>query len=99
MTAHGTAIYGTRGGPVAPGDWGVTTQRGKTVYVHLMRAHDGRVTLPIDAPMRGTVASARLFDGGEPVKVMAGKGRIELSGLPPLSKAWDQIVALELRNV
>ncbi len=97
MTAHGTAIYGTRGGPIAPGDWGVATQRGKTVYVHLMRAHDGRVTLPIDAPMRGTVASARLFDGGAPVKVMAGKGRIELSGLPPLGKAWDQIVALELR--
>ncbi len=93
LTANGRSIYGTRGGPIAPGPWGVTTQRDKTVYVHLLRAHDGRVALPF----AGKVASARLFDGDAPVTVTARGGTIELSGLPPLGDRWDQIVALRLR--
>lgn len=93
LKTNGDAIYGTRGGPVAPGEWGVTTQRGKMVYVHLLRAHDGGITLPLSAK----VASARLLDGGAPVTVVARKGSVALSGLPPLGDAWDQIVVLTLR--
>src|SRR5438094_8366568 len=33
---YGDSIYGTRGGPVAAGPWGVTTQRASTVYVHVL---------------------------------------------------------------
>ena len=33
----GTSIYGTRGGPLGPQAWGVTTQDSKHVYVHLMK--------------------------------------------------------------
>src|SRR5258708_39279621 len=36
MKQYGDSIYGTRGGPVAAGPWGVTTQRGATVYVHVL---------------------------------------------------------------
>lgn len=58
-----------------------------------MREHGGRVTLPI----KRAVASARLFDGGAPVKVATSNGQVTLSGLPPLGSAWDQIVALTMR--
>ncbi|MBW6531348.1 alpha-L-fucosidase [Sphingomonas sp. RRHST34] len=94
MKRHGESIYGTRGGPVAPGDYGVTTQRGDTVYVHLLRAHDGRVRLPLTAKVR----SARLLDGGAAVTVTARNGAVELAGLPPLGAAWDQVVALQIRR-
>ncbi|WP_277980655.1 alpha-L-fucosidase [Sphingomonas phyllosphaerae] len=94
MKRHGESIYGTRGGPVAPGDYGVTTQRGETVYVHLLRAHNGRVRLPLAANVR----SARLLDGGAAVTIAARDGAIELAGLPPLGDAWDQVVALQLRR-
>jgi alpha-L-fucosidase len=94
LARNGESIYATRGGPVAPGDWGVTTQRGDTVYVHLLRAHDGRVRLPLAARVR----SARLLDGGTAVTVTARGGAIELSGLPPLGNGWDQVVALTLRR-
>ncbi|WP_394647352.1 alpha-L-fucosidase [uncultured Sphingomonas sp.] len=93
LKANGASIYDTRGGPVAPGDWGVTTQRGKTVYVHLLRDHGGRVTLPMTPP----VASARLLEGGRPVTVTRRRGAIDLGGLPPLGDGWDQIVELRLR--
>jgi alpha-L-fucosidase len=31
LAKYGDSIYGTRGGPVAPADWGVTTQKGNKV--------------------------------------------------------------------
>ncbi len=36
LVKYGEAIYGTRGGPVAPRSWGVTTQKGYKIYVHVL---------------------------------------------------------------
>lgn len=36
MDKYGESIYGTRGGPVAPQPWGVTTQKGNRIYVHVI---------------------------------------------------------------
>ena len=35
MNKNGEAIYGTRGGIVAPQKWGVVTKKGQSVYVHV----------------------------------------------------------------
>jgi alpha-L-fucosidase len=34
---YGASIYGTRGGPLGPQSWGVTTQDAKHIYVHLFK--------------------------------------------------------------
>ena len=34
---YGASVYGTRGGPLGPQTWGVTTQDAKHIYVHLFR--------------------------------------------------------------
>ncbi len=36
LGTYGRSIYGTRAGPVPPRRWGVTTQRGDTVFVHVL---------------------------------------------------------------
>ena len=36
MAKHGETIKGSRGGPMPPQDWGVTTQKGWTVFVHVL---------------------------------------------------------------
>lgn len=33
----GESVYGTRGGPVPPQPWGVTTQKGKKLYLHVFK--------------------------------------------------------------
>jgi alpha-L-fucosidase len=43
---NGETIYGTRGGPVAPKSWGVTTQKGNKVYVHILNAEDSNLLIP-----------------------------------------------------
>ena len=46
MAKNGEAIYGTRGGPIAPQPWGVTTRKGSRVYVHVLDAPDTALLLP-----------------------------------------------------
>ena len=41
MSNFGESIYGTRGGPVSPRPWGVTTQKDGTVYVHILDWNEG----------------------------------------------------------
>lgn len=36
LNDYGTAIYGTRGGPFKPSDWGVSTRKGNKVYIHIL---------------------------------------------------------------
>ncbi|MBO7499536.1 MAG: alpha-L-fucosidase, partial [Bacteroidaceae bacterium] len=44
MSTNSSTIYGTRGGCVPPQDWGVTTQKGKTLYIHILnKEKDGKV--------------------------------------------------------
>jgi len=33
---YGFTIYGTRGGPFKPADWGVSTRKGNKIYLHLL---------------------------------------------------------------
>ena len=48
MKVYGETIYGTRGGCVAPHPWGVTTQKGNKLYVHILDLQDKALFLPLD---------------------------------------------------
>ena len=46
MSHYGDSIYGTRGGPISPRPWGVTTQKGNKVYVHILDWQDSSLLVP-----------------------------------------------------
>ena len=93
MKAHGEAIYGTRGGPIAPQPWGVTTQRGDRVYLHLLDWRDAALTIPA---LGRPVVRASLLIGGAAVPVRSVPGGVSLT-LPPRAEGEvDQIIVLEL---
>ena len=54
--AHGQSVYGTRGGPIEPQSWGVSTQTPATIYLHVLDATkadaDGWLTLSGSAACR-----------------------------------------------
>ncbi len=43
---YGESIYGTRGGPITPRPWGVTTAKAGKVYVHVLDWPDEALLLP-----------------------------------------------------
>ena len=62
LQKYGYTIYGTRGGPFKPADWGVSTRKGNFVYLHILKwqGNTPRITLP-DLGME--IKSCRLVQG------------------------------------
>jgi alpha-L-fucosidase len=46
LEKNGEAIYGTRGGPLTPRPWGVTTRKGNKVYLHILNWPDPVLAMP-----------------------------------------------------
>ena len=93
LRRNGEAIYGTRGGPIAPRPWGVTTQKQDRVYVHVLSWQDPRLALPA-LPRR--VRAATVLADGRRVAFQETADGVTLT-LPPRAEGEvDQIVVLEL---
>lgn len=91
----GESIYGTRGGPVTAGPWGVTTQRGSTVYVHVLDWNAPVLALPsLPRPVR----SARLLRDGSRVEFSAFKGGLVLTVPESRTDEVDRVIVLELES-
>jgi alpha-L-fucosidase len=58
LKTHGKAVYGTRGGPYLPGDWGVSTRKGNKVFVFMTHWNGGTLKLPA---LSANVKSARIL--------------------------------------
>ena len=91
---HGDSIYGTRGGPIAPRTWGVTTQRDSTVYVHVLEWSDAALLIPnVGSP----VASAAFLDG-RPVTFSETDAGLVLHIPSDARNEFDTVIALELAD-
>lgn len=94
LQVNGTAIYGTRQGPVSPRSWGVTTRKGSTVYVHVLEWQDATLAIP---SLGGAPKSARYLKGGGPARfTVQADGTILLALDPAARDAYDTVVAFEL---
>jgi alpha-L-fucosidase len=93
LAKHGESVYGTRGGPIAPGPWGVTTQRDGYVYVHVLE-WDGRVLALPGLP--GHMRSARLLRNGAEIPVEQTETALLISLPPRPADLVDEIVVVEL---
>jgi alpha-L-fucosidase len=93
LERNGEAVYGTRGGPVSPRPWGVTTRKGNTVYVHLLDWEDEALALPT---LGARVASARMLAGGAPVGVREDAGGVVLRVPKAGRDELDTVVVVEL---
>ena len=90
IAVNGNAIYGTRAGPISPHSWGVTTQRGDTVFVHVLDWSDPTLALPSLGAGRW---KARMWPSGAAVAVTQSVNGVTLT-LPSGGDTPDRIVAL-----
>jgi alpha-L-fucosidase len=65
MTKNGDTIYGTRGGPITPRSWGVSTQNGDNIYLHVLDWPDEYLALPNVAGIKG----AHLFGANQQLEL------------------------------
>ena len=93
MRVNGTSIYDTRGGPISPREWGVTTYRGDTVFVHILHWTDRALAIPA---FGRRVLGASMLDGGAAVGVVQTTTAITLTLPDGGAVGPDRVVVLRV---
>lgn len=93
MKTYGETIYGCRAGIVAPHNWGVTTQKGNKLYVHILDLKDKGLFLPTG---NKKIKSAVDFVTRRPVKMAKSGDGITLL-LNEVPTEIDKVIELELK--
>lgn len=92
MKVYGETIYGTRGGLVAPHDWGVTTQKDNRLFVHILNLQDRSLFLPIGSKK---VRKAVDFVSRKAVKTQKCDGGVLIS-LDEVPTDVDKVIEIQL---
>jgi alpha-L-fucosidase len=93
LAKNGEAIYGTRGGPIAPQPWGVTTRKANRVYVHVLDAPAGALLVP---PLGAKVRGARLLSSGRAAEISEHDFGVVVTLPPDAIDPIDTIIVLDL---
>ena len=91
LEKNGETIYGTRGGIVGPHDWGVSTQKGNKLYIHVLSLNDKGLFLPTGETK---FKKAYEFATGKEIKFTKSKEGITLL-FDKAPEGVDYIVTLE----
>lgn len=87
------SIYGTRGGPWLPGDYGVSTHRGKDVYLHILKVPEGGALVLPNLPAR--IVKMTNLSGG-PVSYSQDDRYTRIKVPLAASDTVDEIIKIEL---
>lgn len=91
VTKNGDTIYGTRSGPITPRSWGVSTQKGSRVFLHVLAWQDDYLALP---RLQG-VKEAYVFGTNAKLKLQSLEGGMLLQIPAEARDPVDTIVVLE----
>jgi alpha-L-fucosidase len=91
LEKNGDTIYGTRGGPITPRSWGVSTQKGNEIFLHVLDWSDEYLALP-EVP---GIKAAHLFGSNTPLELKPLNGGLLLHLPKQNSDPMDTIVVLE----
>jgi alpha-L-fucosidase len=91
---YGETIYGTRGGPLSAREWGVMTQNGNKIYIHVLNRQDETLTLP---KVGKKVVSAKLFADKSTVKFLENDFGLSLQIPKSKMNEVDTVIELEIK--
>ena len=93
LSRYGESIYNTRGGPLAPADWGVTTQKGDTIYVHVLHWNSPLLAL---SPIQKKITSAQELTTHSKIEFTQDTNGVVLKLPAAKQKEVDRVVVLTL---
>jgi alpha-L-fucosidase len=94
LKVNGETIYGTDGGPLSARDWGVATQKGNKIWLHVLNWHDETLTIP---KLGKKIVSVKLYSDKSKLKFI--ENEFGVSVIIPKAKMdeVDTIVELEVK--
>jgi alpha-L-fucosidase len=95
LSKYGDSIYGTRGGPITPADWGVTTQNANKIYVHVLNWTTPLLALP---PLSSRIAEAHSLLDSSNIEFTQNADGIILKVPPPKNDETDRVIVLTVKT-
>jgi alpha-L-fucosidase len=93
LSKYGDSIYGTRGGPITPAEWGVTTEKENKVYVHVLNWAAPLLALP---PIASKIAGAHSLLDASNVEFTQKPDGVVLKLPPAKNDETDRVIVLDL---
>lgn len=93
LEKNGETIYGTRGGPIPPKSWGVTTYNGNKIYVHILNPEDNNLLIP---DFGRKVKGITLFKTGAKLKYKQDAFGIAISVPEEVFDETDTILVIDI---
>ncbi len=95
LQQYGESIYGTRGLPIQAQDWGVATQKDKTIYLHILKKPEATMIL-VDA-IKNKVKDCRLLLNGQSVKYKQNKNGLAINLEGILMDGPDTVIKIQTK--
>jgi alpha-L-fucosidase len=92
LAKYGESIYGTRGGPFKPGQWGVSTRKDNRIYLHVFEFDGDTLDLPA---IPAKITAAHVLTGGSVEFKQTDRG-ITLTVPVASHAAMDTLIALDI---
>ena len=92
LKQYGETIYGTRGGLMKPQPWGVSTQKGNRLFVHILNYNEDSLVIPVQAKIK----KVALFENQQKLKFKKVAEGIEVE-LPQDRNQMDLILELAIK--
>jgi alpha-L-fucosidase len=93
LRTYGASIYGTHGGPIPPRPWGVMTQRGDSVFVHVLDWSDRALSIP---SLGARVVTASMLATGASVPVSQTDDSVTLTLPSSTGDEPDRVIVLRI---
>jgi len=95
LRTYGASIYATHGGPISPRPWGVMTQRGDSVFVHVLDWSDRVLSIP---SLGARVVTASMLATGTSVPVSQTDDSVTLTLPSSTGDEPDRVIVLRIRQ-
>jgi len=93
LEKYGATIYDTRKGPIKPATWGVTTQKGNKVYLHVLDYAEENLFV---GKLPTKIKNVKLFDDNSPVKFKETEYGVIFSIPQRKRQSVDTIIEFEM---
>jgi alpha-L-fucosidase len=92
LSSYGESIYETRGGPLAPQPWGVTTQKDNKIFIHVLAPPDQGI---LSCDLKLKIKSIKFLNTRKEIEFESDGNRIKFQIPKPDFKEIDLIFVLE----
>ncbi len=95
LEKYGETVYGTRGGPVSPHNWGVSTQNGHRIFLHVLESIDDKLIVNNWA---GKIKYIKAYSGGEELTYKMTSNELHITLPGKMANDIDFIIEIGLKG-